>query len=220
MTITPESVQQLLRSEDFGDRLRAVNQIRNLEPAIAFPLLQEAAADSSARVRYAAVSQIASTGQANIEVAYELLRDRLLHDSEVDVQSAAADAIGALHISDALPILTEVYHETPEWLLRFSIVAALGELGDRRALPILEDALQNGNELTQTAAISALGELGDPDTVPLIIPRAADPDWQVRYRVAQALGALGGDAARATLETLAQDEIEQVAQTARDGLSR
>jgi hypothetical protein len=34
MTITPESIQEQLSSEDLGDRLRAVNQIRQLDPSI------------------------------------------------------------------------------------------------------------------------------------------------------------------------------------------
>jgi len=41
MSVTPESVKQMLSSENLGDRLRAVNQIRELEPAIAFELVQQ-----------------------------------------------------------------------------------------------------------------------------------------------------------------------------------
>jgi len=50
MSVTPESVKQMLSSENLGDRLRAVNQIRELEPAIAFELVQTH--DRNARVRY------------------------------------------------------------------------------------------------------------------------------------------------------------------------
>jgi len=52
MSVTPESVKQMLSSENLGDRLRAVNQIRELEPAIAFELVQTAINDRNARVRY------------------------------------------------------------------------------------------------------------------------------------------------------------------------
>jgi HEAT repeat protein len=61
MSVTPESVKELLRSDDFGQRLSAVNQLRQLDPAIAFELIQPAIADQSVRVRYAAVSQMART---------------------------------------------------------------------------------------------------------------------------------------------------------------
>ncbi|MGL4377233.1 MAG: HEAT repeat domain-containing protein, partial [Microcoleaceae cyanobacterium] len=62
MSITPESVQELLSSEDFGDRLRAVNQFRQLEEPIAFELAQRAMGDKNARVRYTAVCQMATLG--------------------------------------------------------------------------------------------------------------------------------------------------------------
>ncbi|MFM7530519.1 MAG: HEAT repeat domain-containing protein, partial [Nodosilinea sp.] len=55
MTITPDSVRTLLHSEDYGDRIKAVNQLRQLDPAAAFDLVQLAAHDSNARVRYAAI---------------------------------------------------------------------------------------------------------------------------------------------------------------------
>ena len=104
MSITPESVKQLLSSEDLGDRLRAVNQIRELEPAVGFELIQSAIGDRNSRVRYSAVSQMDTLGTQDLQLSLDILRDRLLHDSEVDVQAAAADCLGALKLSEALKI--------------------------------------------------------------------------------------------------------------------
>lgn len=214
MTITPESIQQQLSSEDLGDRLRAVNQIRELDQSTGFELIQTAIRDRDTRVRYAAVSQLTSLGVQDRDRSLEILRDCLLNDPEPDVQAAAADALGALKLTDAFDDLSQVYHRTSEWLVQLSIIAALGELGDPRGFELLEDALNNGNELIQTIAVGALGELGDRRAIALLIPRASDPDWQIRHRVAQALGRLGGDEAEATLEQLAQDDVSQVAQQA------
>ncbi len=214
MTITPEFIQQQLQSENVGDRLHAVNDLRHLDPAIAFQLIQTAIKDQSARVRYAAVSQIATLGYQDRETALTVLRDRLQNDSEADVQAAAADALAALKLTEAFDDLRQQYETTKEWLIKFSIVAALGEMGDPRAFEVLEDALLNGEQLVKTVAISALGELGDQRAIALLLPYATDPDWQVRHRLTQALGALGGAEARATLEQLATDEIEIVAQSA------
>ena len=126
MSITPESVKQLLSSEDLGDRLRAVNQIRNLEQPIAFELLQIAIADSNERVRYSAVSQLDTLGNQDLPLTFNILRDRLLNDTQYDVQAAAADCLGALKLQEAFEDLQELYHKTPEWLVKFSIIAALG----------------------------------------------------------------------------------------------
>lgn len=219
MSITPESVQALLSSEDFGDRLSAVNQMRQLDPSVAFQMIQTAVVDRNVRVRYAAVSQLATLGQQNLPLTLNILRRSLLEDPEMDVQAAAADALGALKLRDAYMDMQELYYRTPEWLVQFSIIAALGEMGDPRAFELLEDALKSGNELVKTAAIGSLGELGDERALPLLIPYATDTDWQVRYRVAQALSHFHSPEARTALESLSQDSVEPVAQEARTYLN-
>ena len=218
MSITPESVKQMLSSEDLGDRLRAVNQIRELEPEIAFGLVQSAVNDTNARVRYSAVSQLDTLGGQDLATAFTLLRDRLLNDPEPDVQAAAADCLGALKLTEAFEDLQQLYHTTPEWLVKFSIIATLGELGDPRSFELLKEALASDNELVQTAAISSFGELGDVQAVPLLVAHATNPDWQIRYRVVQALNHLGGSEACSTLETLATDQVEAVAEEAKNSL--
>jgi HEAT repeat protein len=219
MSITPESVQILLTSADLGDRLRGVNEIRQLDPVIGFPLLQNPLYDSSARVRYAAVSQLDTLGHQDLVASLEVLRDRLHNDSEYDVKAAAADALGALKLTEAFPDLETVYHETTEWLLQFSIIAALGEMGDPRALPLLAIALKSTVELVQTAAIGAIGELRLPAGIALLQTVMTDADWQVRYRLAQALGNIGGTEAQVLLRQLAQDLEPKVAEQAQSLLT-
>lgn len=218
MSVTRESVQQLLTSEDFGQRISGVNQLRQLEPAVAFELIQPVVMDKNTRVRYAAVSQLDTLGQQDLQASLTLLRDRLLNDEEPDVQAAAADALGALKLTEAFEDMQQLYHQTPEWLVQFSIIATLGELGDPRAFDLLQEALNSNIGLVQTAAISSFGELGDARAVPLLIPYATNPDWQIRYRVVQALAKLGGVQARSTLEALAKDEKEEVAREAQAAL--
>lgn len=219
MSITPESVRELLGSEDLGERLKSVNLFRQLDPVVAFELAQIAAADQNARVRYAAVSQLASLGNQNLQLAYDLLTDRLLNDPEPDVQAAAADSLGGLHLEDAFEHLAQVYQTSGEWLVRFSIVAALGELGSVRAFDLLKDALNSQEDLLKMAAISSLGELGDSRAIPLLVEFVNHPDWQIRHRLAQALQRLGGSEAGEVLKTLAKDNVEQVATEAKIGLS-
>ncbi|PZV10911.1 MAG: phycocyanin alpha phycocyanobilin lyase [Leptolyngbya sp.] len=217
MDITPDSVKTLLNSADLGDRLRAVNQMRTLDPSISFGMILQAVDDVNPRVRYAAVSQLSSLGGQGRAKTLETLRDRL-QDTEPDVQAAAADSIGALKLTEAFEDLRFLYNTSPEWLVKFSIVAALGELGDPRGFELLEDAIVSSNELMQMAAIGSFGELGDTRAVPLLVGHAANPDWQVRYRIAQALGRLATPEAKIILETLAQDPVDQVAEEAKSGL--
>lgn len=219
MSVTPDSIQQMLSSDDLGDRLRAVNQIRELEDTqVAFELIQTAVNDRNARVRYSAISQMDTLGGQNLETALTVLRDRLINDPEPDVQAAAADCLGALKLTESFDDLQQLYHNTSEWLVKFSIIATLGELGEPRSFDLLTEALASDNGLVQTAAIGSLGDLGDSQAVPLLIPYATNPDWQIRYRVVQALSKLGGTEAHSTLAALVSDEIEAVAKEAKNSL--
>ena len=218
MTITPESVQQLINSADFGDRIKGINQLRHLEPQQALEMIKPLIADQNTRVRYAAVSQLDTLGKHDLATSLELLRDRLYYDSEADVKAAAADAIGGLKLTEAFEDLQQLYHQSGDWLIQFSIIATLGELGDPRGFDLLQEALASDNSLVRTAAVSAFGELGDRRAVPLLLPFATDEDWQIRYRLVQALGHLGGTEAQETLAQLAQDSSPQVAQEAQNFL--
>lgn len=218
MSITPESARDLLNSEDFGERIRGLNQLRQIEPETAFSMVRPLITDDNTRVRYAAVSQLDTLGTIDKNASLSMLRDRLFNDPEPDVQAAAADAIGGLKLVEAFEDLAKVYHETSEWLVQFSIIAALGEMGDPRGFALLEEALHSDNNLLQTAAIGSMGELGDIKAVPLLAQFADHEDWQIRYRLAQALGRLGGDEAKAIVRKLADDESEQVAKEAQNNL--
>lgn len=218
MSITPESARDLLNSEDFGERIRGLNQLRQIEPETAFSMVRPLITDDNTRVRYAAVSQLDTLGTIDKNASLSMLRDRLFNDPEPDVQAAAADAIGGLKLVEAFEDLAKVYHETSEWLVQFSIIAALGEMGDPRGFALLEEALHSDNNLLQTAAIGSMGELGDIKAVPLLAQFADHEDWQIRYRLAQALGRLGGDEAEAIVRKLADDESEQVAREAQNNL--
>jgi len=218
MSITPESVQGLLDSEDFGERIRGLNQLRQIDPKTAFEMVKPLVTDDNTRVRYAAVSQLDTLGTTDKDASLAILRDRLFNDPEPDVQAAAADAIGGLKLTEAFDDLNKVYHDTPEWLVQFSIIAALGELGESASFDLLEEALHSNNNLLQTAAIGSMGELGDSRAIPLLKNFVEHEDWQIRFRLVQALGRLGGEDAKAAIAKLVDDESEQVAQEAKNNL--
>jgi HEAT repeat protein len=218
MPLSAEDVKQLLTSPDYGDRIRGVNQARYLERAVTFELLKSVASDSNPRIRYAAVSQLADVGQVNKPEVAVLLRTLLHNDPEADVRAAAADALAALRCEGAFDDLQQVLNTSSDWLIRMSIIAALGELGDPRAFDVLVAALDPMDGLIQVSAIGALGELGDPRAVPYLTPWATHEDWQIRYRVVQSLARLGGEAAQHVLAQLVDDPVEQIAQEAKLGL--
>ena len=218
MSITPDSVKKQLESEDLGDRLRGVNEIRELDPAIGFELIQSAITDENARVRYSAVSQFDTLGTQDLDKSLNLLRG-LLQDPEADVKAAAADCLGGLKLVAAFDDLQQLYQSTEDWIIKLSVIAALGELGEPRGFELLKQALSEDNDLVKTAAISSMGELGNPEGISILTPYSKDSDWQIRFRVAQALNRLGTPEAKPVLESLANDEVEAVAEEAKKNLS-
>ncbi|HIK25507.1 MAG: HEAT repeat domain-containing protein [Thermosynechococcus sp. Uc] len=218
--VNAAAIQELLASAEVGDRLRGINQLRTLPPEAAFALIRPLSQDENARVRYAAVSQIAVLGQVNPPQAHELLRNRLLHDSETDVRAAAADAMAALRLPFALEDLAMAYHSTSDWLLQFSIIAALGALGNPAAVGLLTEALKSPQELVKLAAIGSLGELKQPESIEHLRQFVEYPDWQLRHRLAIALGQIGTPEARPLLEQLATDSAAAVTEAARTSLAQ
>jgi HEAT repeat protein len=208
--MTAESIQTLLTSADLADRLSGINQMRSLDPAVALGLIELPIQDKNTRVRYAAVSLMDAIGVADPERSLAILR-ACLQDPEYDVQAAAADAIGGLQLTEALPELIDLYHGTSEWLLQLSIVAALGGMADRRALPLFAEALASPTELVRMTTVQAIGELAEAEGVELLATLIQEPDQQIRFRVAEALGKIGGSKAQALLQTMATDGDTQVA---------
>jgi HEAT repeat protein len=218
MSMTPDAAQALLSSAAFNDRIQGINALRELAAADAFPLLLPLVVDDNVRVRYAAVSLLASVGQVDLPQSLELLRAGL-KDPESDVVAASADAIAGLRLHDGYPDLLDLYQETTDWIVRFSIVSALGELGDVRGFDLLEHALTSNDPLLVPAAIGAMGELGDDRAIPLILPYVNDDDWQIRHRVLQALVRFNTAETRAALQTLTQDAVPNIAAQAQQALS-
>lgn len=211
---TVDEIKTLIASSEFSDRLSSLNQLRCLDAKEAFDLIQPLINDINARIRYAAVSQLDTLGHVNLEKSLELLKFRLHQDPEMDVKAAAADAIAGLKLTEAFDDLQNVYRSTNDWLLKFSIIASMGELGNPDAYDLLVETLNSDNALLQTTAISALGDLGQVEAVPSLLPFVTSDDWQARHRLVQTLGQLGGDEAKQALQTLAQDDNENVAREA------
>jgi len=216
MSITKESVQTLLSSTDFGDRLRGVNQLRELDRSVSFQMIQPIVQDSNVRVRYAAMSQLSTLGHENPTRTLEMLRVGI-RDPEADVQAAAADGIGALHLVEAYPELRQLYISTSDWIVQMSIVATLGELGEPLAIELLESAINSGTELLIVSAIGALGELKDERAIVILEPFAQNPDSQIRYRVAQALAYFPNSIeAKVILNTMVNDAEALVSDYAKE----
>jgi len=71
------------------------------------------------------------------------------------------------------------------------------------------DDLRNPDKQTRARAAHALGEAGD-QAVDLLAPLLKDPEWKVRYRVAEALGFSGSERAVSCLTGALTDPKDHV----------
>lgn len=78
-----------------------------------------------------------------------------------------------------------------DWHVRHDAAAALGEVGDPRAVEPLIACLRDPSEAVCDVAGWALGEIGDARAVEPLIAALADKDPLLRSAVATALGKLG-----------------------------
>ncbi|MGZ7031317.1 MAG: HEAT repeat domain-containing protein [Thermoanaerobaculia bacterium] len=109
-------------------------------------------------------------------------------------------------------------HDDPR--IRRYLSMVLGNLGDRRATPLLIDALQEPDVETRIYALLALGELRDPTAVPAMMTAASDQEKDVRKTALYALGAIGDPRAVPLLVQALDDSEADVRFNAAVGLSR
>jgi HEAT repeat protein len=121
------------------------------------------------------------------------------------IRSHAADALGRLGDTRAVPYLSELAQD-PEPDARHSAVGALGELKARGAAPIMRRCLRDPVAIVRMVAAESLGRVGDAESIPdLREVLDADPNAEVRLAAAQALVDLGDRRVYGRLEQALND---------------
>jgi HEAT repeat protein len=110
-------------------------------------------------------------------------------------------------------------HDDPR--IRRYLGMVLGNLGDRRATPLLVDGLQKDADVeNRLYALIALGELRDPSALPAIERATHDGEKDIRKAAFYALGEIGDRSAVPALVAGLEDEVADVRWNAAISLSR
>jgi HEAT repeat protein len=129
-----------------------------------------------------------------------------LMDPEPSVQAEAARALGSIGSPSAAeslaPLLRSSFAEVREAAL--SALARIGPPAIQWLLPMLK---QSTFEARQAAA-KALGLIDDPKTIPPLLAALADPDYQVRCEVIEALASVCKSAEQPLLDVLKDGKVE------------
>src|SRR3954468_1169558 len=96
----------------------------------------------------------------------------LLEHADSNISQAAIEALGALRAREAVPGLIRLL-DADLWL-QFAAVAALGEIGDPRAVQPLLEAV--ANDMLAEPSVDALGRIAAPESLPRLLSLLADQD--------------------------------------------
>lgn len=166
--------------------------------SLPFSVWRAAISDAEARVRSRAaelagdVRDVRVDGSTAAGCAHGLVA--LLDDPELSVVEAAAWSLGELADTSVGPAgldaLVRVATDHADALGREAAVAALGAIGDERALPAILRCCRD-KPAVRRRAVLALAPFEGPEVDAALVTAATDRDWQVR-QAAEDLRSVGG----------------------------
>jgi HEAT repeat protein len=180
-----ELISAVSDKTDAGRRAAAIAALEGIG-APALPALAKALAGGDASSVIALAGLIGQVGGAEAV----LLLEPLVLSGDTNIATAAISALGRTRHPAATHLLLQGLERENEWL-RFAAVGALGELGDARAVPVLERLL--GEHLLEEAAATALEEIASVESVAVLAGNLRDEDGRFRPRVLIGLVSLSED---------------------------
>ena len=204
-------IRQVMLATTLADRRLHFEMLIKLPAAI--PVLTRLLGDGRWHVVRNAADLL---GEMHASEAEEPLVVALSHADE-RVRRAAANALARLGTQKAVQSLQGALHD-PSPLVRVQVVSGLASRKGSRSAGTLTGALDAETDIeVQLAILAALGRVATTEAVNRLI-KAAEPDGRlfkkkpVAYRVAavHALGDARTPAARAVLQTLANDKEREV----------
>ncbi len=125
-------------------------------------------------------------------------------ESNVPLKRAALEALGAASHPQAAELISDAYgHEDRG--MQLSAVFAMGNSADERWLPTVVDEMDSPFMEMRAEAARAAGSIGKETAVSALTNLATDEERDVALTAVQALGQIGGAAARGALESMVDD---------------
>jgi len=188
---------RMLDSDDRAIRIQAVYLLAELATQPAIELLRLQMRDAYDDVRAAVVQALASSSRNyKTREAQEKAVDIALmglQDVNLSIRASAADVLAKFkdpRSTQALLtlIISGIKDESEDAQPVIRALLALGEIGDRKAVPeIIKKAEVDDSEIKK-AALKALGMLGDPRAEACLIKALTSSDASIRIQAVESLG--------------------------------
>jgi HEAT repeat protein len=180
-------MKQILDEEGIELRRKEVLELRGMFSDTAVPLLLEAMEDMSWRVRKTAAEILVEEHPLGRYVGG--LIQLLAIEDNAGARNAAIETLVKLG-KDATSFLLDAF-ETASRDVRKFIVDIIGEVKDRKALPLLLKALKDDDDNVRASSVEHLGRMGDPSVVDALIEILKSGDLWTAFPAADALGRIG-----------------------------
>jgi HEAT repeat protein len=206
-------IGKLRRSDNEKVRRRAAEMLGRLEDHAdrrdIISALVQAAQEEEGQVAAAAIDGLDQQGQdaleqllievANVDLdadAADWVKAkafvRALEADVPELRMAAANALGELDQSDAVPKLTEAFGD-PDPRVRARAARAAGQIADPRATDPLETLLSDPRAVVRREAADAMGNIGNRQALQALLALYQDDDERVRRIAVGAFGHFDND---------------------------
>lgn len=185
------------------------------------PAGQVRAAAAMALGRFAYMAEIeeidAVYGQQVHDALLALIRDPA---QPTEVRRRAIESAGYFAASDAVQQQIELAYASSDQLMRESALTAMGRSMLPRWLPIVSRELESPSPALRYEAARAAGEMADlaRSLVARVVRLCNDADTEVALAAIWALGQIGGETARRTLQRMSGSDDEARSQAAAEAL--
>ncbi|MDD4126967.1 MAG: HEAT repeat domain-containing protein [Methanomicrobium sp.] len=175
--------------------------------------LIDAMDDDSKRMHNASVQALAKIGEPAVAPLFEALSD-----GRWRIRAGSCSCLRIIGvnggISEIAPLLFDENH-----YVRKEAAKSLGRIGDESVVNDLCLALDDASRGVRLAAVTALGRIKSAESVAFLLSRyKVEADCQVRERIVDALGQIGGESAIAALKLTTLDSDPEIRSLAKEYL--
>lgn len=212
-------IKTYLDSPNPQNRIKAITELRKYEPNLVVPLLKRRMCDQEFVIRsFVAIG----LGNKRTEEGFELLLDLIEHDRDYNVRAEAANSL-AKYGEKAIPYLVKLFRQDSNWLIRYSILAAIDFIQYPEIILELSDLGLRGEDFViKQTAIASLGQLAqtsqESQALELLLSAAKSEQAAIRAQVAKVLIYFEDSQAKTALANLRQDSDYRVVGATLEGL--
>lgn len=211
-----QGIEKILKSSDIAKKKIAIDELQDIVSPASLNLLYKASYDTELAIRYKAkgslrvlrekiineffdfteedqIEIIKYFGDYNDRESISFMCDNIFNVT-FKVQIYLTQSLGLIGDKNALSYLIELYHKPDlhDWV-KSSLVKAIGRLGGKNEIPLLQKMLESNDNRLRANTIEALEFIGTKDIIPLILPLLNDADGRVKAFAAKALWKFGDE---------------------------